>query len=169
MISLDIKVYDKNFVSIKDLSNDLNISDAKWNRLFELLTKVFKGFYFFGNRIWTNSDELDQTLDYLSEEILIDQNKDHSKILFHVKESFLIYNRKLVSQVWDYYEYPCFIFLGENENEQILIQEFKNNLFYDDIVEKAEDIIIMYRSFEPDVLWIKSDINVAEIIESVFN
>jgi len=153
MTPLDIKVYNENFVSIKDLSSDLNISHTKWSKLFELLTKVFEGFYFLGSRIWSTSDEYDQTLDYLSDEILIDQGKEHSKILFRLKDSSLMYNRKLASHMWDYYEYPSIIFLGSRENEQILTKE----------------IVVIYRSFEQDVLWIKSNVDVAEIVKNVFS
>ena len=59
MISLDIKVCNESFVSIKDLSGDLNISDTKWNSLFELLARGFESFYFLGNRIWSNTDDYD--------------------------------------------------------------------------------------------------------------
>ena len=169
MTPLDIKIYNENFVSIKDLSGDLNISDAKWNKFFELLTKVFEGFYFLGNRIWSNIDEYDQTLAYLSEKILIDQGKEHSEILFRLKDSSLIYNRRFASRMWDYYEYPSFVFLGSKENEQILTQGYRNKLFHDDVIERLEEIIVIYRSFEQNVLWIKGDINLAEIIKSSFH
>jgi len=169
MTPLDIKVYNENFVSIKDLSSDLNISHTKWSKLFELLTKVFEGFYFLGSRIWSTSDEYDQTLDYLSDEILIDQGKEHSKILFRLKDSSLMYNRKLASHMWDYYEYPSIIFLGSRENEQILTKGYKNKLFHDDMIERIEEIVVIYRSFEQDVLWIKSNVDVAEIVKNVFS
>jgi len=169
MTPLDIKIHNENFVSIKDLSGDLNISDSKWNNLFELLIKVFEGFYFVGNRIWSNIDEYDQTLGYLSEEILIDQGEDYSEILFRLKDSSLIYNRRLASRMWDYYEYPSFVFLGSKENEQILTQGYRSKLLHDDMIERMEEIIVLYRSFEQNVLWIKGDINLTEIIKVSFH
>ena len=78
-----------------------------------------------------------------------------------------MYNRRLVSQMWDYYEYPCFIFLGDKNNEQALIQKNGSNLFYDSAIENIEDVVIMYRSFEQNVLWIKGNITIKEILQSV--
>jgi hypothetical protein len=167
MTSLDVKIYNSNFASIKDLSKDINIGDVQWNSLFEILTKLFDNIYFEGARIWSKVEEFDQTLNYLSEQVLIDTRKNHSKILFRLKNSSILYNRKLASQIWDYYEYPCFIFLGDVNNEQKLIQACEVKPLNDDIIESVEDIVIMYRSFEQNVLWIKSNLDIKEILKSV--
>lgn len=169
MASTDIKFYSENFASIKDLSKDLNISDPQWNRLFDVLSNLFEGIYFLGNRNWSDNKEFDNTLNYLSEELLLDKDKQHSEILFRLKNSFVKFNRRLVSQMWDYYEFPCFIFLGDLSNEANLLQINRSKIFYDDIINNIDDILLLYRSFQQDVLWIKGNVNVKELANMINN
>jgi hypothetical protein len=108
----NIKIHNSTTASIKDLSKDLNISDVYWNNFFESLTKLFDTVYFSGYRRWIKDKEFLQTMSYLSEETFIDDGKDHSEILFPLKASSIMDNRRLASKLWRYYEFPCFIFLG---------------------------------------------------------
>jgi hypothetical protein len=163
---IDVKVYGDHFASIKDSSKDLNISDIQWNGLFELLNKLFDNVYFKGSRIWSERDEFDQTLSYLSEQIFI-RVKDDSEILFRLKNSSIQSNRRLVAQMWEWYEYPCFIFLGDRPSEDLLIKSYEDNRFANDIVENLEDVLVLYRSFEQNVLWIKSSFNIKKILDGI--
>ena len=165
MNNIDVKVYSSHFASIKDFAKDLSISDVLWNGLFESLTKTFDSVYFKGSRIWSKSDEFDQTLNYLSEQIFI-QEKNDSEILFRLKNSSIQSNRRLVAQMWELYEYPSFIFLGERYTEDALVKSYSDNMLHDDIIKNLEDVLILYRSFEPNVLWIKGSVDIKKILDN---
>jgi hypothetical protein len=166
MEHLDVKVYSDHFASIKDFSKDLNISDIQWNGLFELLSKLFDNVYFKGSRVWVKTSEFDQTLNYLSEQMLI-REKNNWEVLFRLKNSPIQFNRRLVAQMWEWYEYPCFIFLGDRASEDLLIKSYENNKLTNDIVENLEDVLVLYRSFEQNVLWIKSSFDIKKILNSI--
>jgi hypothetical protein len=168
MRDIEIKKYNKSFVSVRNLNKDLEISDAQWDRLFEANLKLFDNVYFNGRRIWTMGLDFDDILSYLSDATFFDKRKNESEILFRVKNSSIMYNRRLVSNMWDYYEYPSFIFLEDKSQEEALIKAYKKRTFIDDIIEKTDGLLIMYRSFEQDVIWIKGNVDVCRILETAF-
>lgn len=160
----EIKIHDNATASIKDLSKDLDISDIYWNNLFKSLTALFDNVYFLGFRCWVREEDLDKTIEYLSEEILVDKGNGHADILFRLKISCLMRNRRLVSKMWDYYEFPGFVFLGDSEDEDRLLWAYKNHMFAKEIAEQVDNILIMHREAEFDVLWIHSNIDLKKIM-----
>jgi hypothetical protein len=171
MNSLNIKIYNTNLVSIKDLSKDVDISDFKWNIFFEKFVTLYDAFYFLGSRAWLKPDGFDVTLQHLSESVFLDEGKDHDRVFFQLKSSSLMYNRRMLSKVWLYYEYPSVIFLGDREDEQYLIDMIRsNNLGLSDIiVSNIPNTTIMYRSFEQDVLWMIANLNLKELFGDAFD
>jgi hypothetical protein len=166
---LDIKLYDKHNGSIKDLSKDLDISDTKWNKLFTSWLGLFNLIYFKGYRHYYIDEEFDQTIKYLSDKILINETKKHPTILFQLGKQHLSYNRKLASKLWWYFEFPCFIFLGNEKDEQIITDAYKSKMLDNDIINSVDDIVILYRGGEQNVLWIKSNLNLEILLLPYLN
>lgn len=156
-------IYNKNFASIKDLSKDIEINDPYWNSFFNIFNNLFEKAYFQGHRKWAHDSEYDQAIYYLAEQIFIDKRNHPEEILFSVKDSSLMHNRRLASKIWGYYEYSSLVFLGNKRNEEPLIKAYKNNFLHEDIINHVDDILIIYRSFQPDVLWIRSDSDLNKI------
>lgn len=157
MNDLDIKIHENQVISIKDLSHDLDISESKWNFIFAYLLKEIEVIYFRGHRSQFIDDDFYETINYLSEEILVDKGYDHFSLLFRLKPTNLVFNRTLLSKLWTYYEYPALIFLKDKAEEQNLSTSVESDGYYDDYISLVDGICIVYQSFELNVLWIKGD------------
>ncbi len=152
--NLEAFVYNENRISIKDLSSDLDIGDSKWNFLFDLILKTTHTFYFFGERLEYSDNNHRQSIEFLSETD-IDNIEDHYNVFFKLRPAGLIINRKRLSKLWSYYEYPAIIFLGCHIEEKELRQFFDTKITYEKIVGSIEKVYLIHRNFEPDVLWIE--------------
>jgi len=153
MRGLYVYTHDETSIAIEDLQNDLNISENKWNFIFDFLLKQSDAVYFKGFRFYFKDEDFTSTINYVADEILAYDGKDYFGLLFRLKPSSLIYNRNLVSKLWEYYEYPTLIFLKDQLEENDLIDAFNNGMV---ITEDLESVYIIYRSFQQNVLWVKS-------------
>ena len=144
-----------NQVNIQDLDSDLDISDSKWNFVFEYLLKEAHTVYFEGFRLWVKDNDFLKNVDYLSDEILLDKSS-HNVLLFRLKSSSILLNRSLLSKMWEYYEYPMLIFLKDDAHERKLI-EISNQLplAKDKITESLKEVFTARRAGQPDVLWLE--------------
>jgi len=156
MSSLDFNVYRTNFVSIKDTVHDVDISEGKWDVIFDSLSRNAESIYFYGSRRWVADDDLENLALSLGEEVMIDEDPDHCKLLFRLKPISMMFNRKSLSKIWLYYEYPSIIFLQDKEEEVKLAEILEyDKLYYSDIIEILKGVTLTYQSFEPDVLWLQ--------------
>ena len=114
-------IYNSNRLPIKDLLTDLNISDSKWDFIFDFILKETTCFYFLGERLEYSDNNLSELIISLSE---TDSNikSDYRKTFFKLKAANLMISRKQLSELWVYYEYPAIIFLGDNSEESELNQ-----------------------------------------------
>lgn len=151
---LDIKKHTDSYFSIKDLNHDLDISEHKWSFVYDSILENVTAVYFDGNRLNYSDNELNSTINYLSEKILIDNN-DHWNILLKLKLSSVMFNRKLVSNLWSYYEYPALIFLKDELHENILIKRLENKNMLASICDTIDGAYITYQGIEYDVLWLR--------------
>jgi hypothetical protein len=84
MQNLNINKYDSYNASIKLPGNDLDISDVRLTRLFDSL-KIFENVYFIGNRAYFSDDQVDQTIDFLSEEVFIKNTSKSFRLFCRLK------------------------------------------------------------------------------------
>ncbi|GAB3931292.1 hypothetical protein [Mucilaginibacter myungsuensis] len=161
MRTLDIRIHERAKCSIQDLTKDLDINDLKWDGLFKFLNETFEVSYFWGYREWLPEDKIEKTSDGLFDHIEIDEQH---KLLGTLKEVVFLFNRRQLSELWECYEYPAVVFLAEIANEQELFDQCRSSHYLSDLVANIPDVVILYRSFELDVLWIETNINLKYII-----
>ena len=78
-----------------------------------------------------------------------------------------MHNRKLISKMWHYYEFPSFVFLGDNEDEETLLQAFKNHMYFNDMLSEVDNVLFMYRMGKPDVLWLETNLSVQKMMSFI--
>jgi hypothetical protein len=155
MDGINLKTHNDRKVSIKDLLNNINLSQFKWDFLFNSLFEISDAVYFGGQRLYFKNQEFDETISFLSEKILY---QDNFTILFKLNASGIVVSRNLVSKLWLYYEYPAIFFLKDNNYESELVILYKGNNTYESIIAKTSaNLLVLYQSFEQDVLWIQSN------------
>lgn len=156
---LDLFVHE-NMLTIQDLDNDLDISDSKWDFLFEYLLKEAPEVYFEGWHLDSQYTEeinsnLPANVGYLAEKIFIDKDGHHI-LLFKVKQSAIMLNRGLLNKVWKCYDYPSLIFMRDTLQEERLIKN--NNQKPNRWIKRIsilKSVFIAFRSSQYDVLWVE--------------
>lgn len=150
-----------NRITIKDLNQDLDISDRKWDFVFEYLLSETAIVYFEGFRLWVEDEDFIKNINYLADQVLVN-NRDYFIFLCKIKPGFITINRGLLNTMWEYYEYPSLIFLKDENQEQKLV-EICNQLplAKEKITEALNGVFIARRGGHPDVLWVEksSDVN----------
>lgn len=155
MDNLKIHFHGCNKMAIEDLNKpEVNISDRKWDFLFNFFKDTTA--YFNGFRTDFTDSSFEDTIDSLSEEILVDLGSNHFELFFRFKESSLLYNRNLIYKLWRYYEFPAFVFLVNRSEEPNLVSVRERSFYIPDILTSATKIYIMDRSFEQNVIWLES-------------
>lgn len=152
--SLDIKVYNQNQASIKDVAGELDISNNKWDFLFDFFLKGETAVYFEGFRLDFPDEEFESNLEYLSENILFVED-NFFRILFKVKLSSIALSRGLISKFWNYYDNSSLIFLKNELEEETLIELSEKREYINEYCKVIKSAYIIYKSFELDVLWIE--------------
>jgi len=164
--NLEAHIYNVNRISIRDLIGDLVISDPKWDFIFEFILKDTESFYFLGERLEYSDNNLKPLIDRLSETI-IRVDREYNKIFLKIKPANLVVNRRQLSDLWLYYEYPTIIFLGKSGNEDELIRLCNMSVTYEEIVGSIEGIYLLHRNFQPNVLWIEKSFNMPDINQAL--
>ena len=157
MMSLDIKKHTDYIWSIKDLNHDLDISESKWDFVFNHFFESSEAVYFDGARINFMDDDFLKTVSYVSEEILFDDPDEHFRILLRVKSANLILNRNLLSKLWIYYEQPAIFFLDDTSVECSYVKCYGENYSTIKCLNKIKGYRMLYSLAEQDVLWIRSN------------
>lgn len=155
MGKLDFIFHNDGEISIKDTEHDLDLSDKKWDSLLTLFSNDASSIYFYGMRI-NYREGLEETILYLTEEMLIDE-RGLEFVLLKLKKASVMINRGLLGGLWRHYENPSLIFLKEKESEQLLVNAIKDNRYYKSMLRAVNGLSILYQSFEPEVLWINSN------------
>jgi hypothetical protein len=169
MNSIDFKFHNYNELSIKDLNGDVNLSEQKWNKLIEYFSKNTFCTYFKGYRINYVDTGFFETINLIGEDILIDEGKDHFRLLLRLKPTVFIFNRILLHKFWLYYEFPSIIFLEDETQESILVETIENGWYNEDIIKNVPGTTIFYLGFELNVLWVKSNTDLNLIIPLLKN
>lgn len=157
--NLDICKYNNSLISFKDKISNINIANSKWDFIFNIDKKLV---FFNGFRLLENSGSISKTILQYSKNHL--EIKDEYHLIFmEIDFSNIIINRNGISELWDLYEYPAFIFL-DNENEiECLKKCCVNNVSFEEIAVSLKDVFIIYKSFELDVVWITGNLSQLEI------
>ncbi|MFZ4931104.1 hypothetical protein [Chryseobacterium sp. Mn2064] len=157
---LDLIRHNEDLISIRDMNNDLDISSTKWDEIFDYFSQNTSYIYFQGFRRWIEDDNLMNTINYISEEILVDKEKDHSIILCRLKSNTLIVNKLLLNKLFYYYEYPTIIFTKGIDQQKNLIK-YVNQLPADlfSMFTVMSGIYIASRDSQFDVLWLRKSQN----------
>jgi hypothetical protein len=156
MSSLDIKQHGDHLISIKDLMHDIDISESKWNLMFDDLIKDSEATYFFGNRLNFFDNEYLLLRSHIAEEVFIDQS-NFSKMLIRLKTISWMFNRKQLAKLWQYYEDPAIIILSHKADEVRLIEMSNDKGYYEDIFNTMNSSAVVYQGMESDVLWIRTN------------
>jgi len=154
--------YNVNSLSIKDFRSDIVIADAKWDFIFKFISKNTESFYFLGEKLEYFDKELNSLINDLAE-TQINLCNDLHKIFIKLNARNVILNRKRLSDLWNYYEYPAIIFLGKNKDENELTLLCKRALTYIEIVGSMNGTYVLHRNFEPNVLWLKKSLDTPDI------
>lgn len=164
MESLDIVIHNANTVSIKDLEHNLDIADFKWDKLITLLRVKCESVFFSGFRLSyeTNPQEI---IDYVAEEKLYIENEGEvvEKKLIRIREINVI-NRALLSKLWKAYDEPSLVFFAEKNNERDLVDCMSHYQFGLDILRRVPGIYDLSQSYEADVMWIQSNVGIANLL-----
>jgi hypothetical protein len=155
MSSLDFKVHRTNFVSIKDMTHDLDISEGKWDVIFDALVEKAESIYFYGTRRWVEGADFEDLALSLGEECMIDEGVDHWRLLFRLKPIATMFHRKSLAKLWPCYEYPSIVFLQNKNEEMRLVSMLLGERYFSDIVKVIDGVVFAHQSFEPNVLWIE--------------
>lgn len=155
MKNLDVKIHSNFVISIKDLTGDVNISDKKWDDVISLISDNSECVFFYGIRLNYNED-LENTIGYLAEEILIGGDGKFSIILLRIKEVNVI-NRGLLNKLWKHYDSPGLVFLENIADQSLLVNTIKLNRYYDTLLNAVRGLSLLSQSFEQDVLWLRSN------------
>lgn len=147
-------IYNTNKLSLKDSAKFLDISQKKWNAMFDFFLNRTSSIYFRGSRLEFKSPELSRNIDLLVDGNTLLFDEKYVKIAFKVKIGSVLHGRGLIRDLWNHYEYPCIILLKKelNLNE---FQRLFSARFYEDFFDLIIDGYLIYKSFEPDVLWIE--------------
>lgn len=150
---MEIKNHQNGLASIKD-SSDVNISNSKWDFIF--LDPVLNDckIYFIGWRldfVYKNeiNNKLESLIEDLSCKVFIDKD-NHMKLCLRAREL----DRKILSVLWRFYEYPSLIFLKNESDEAKLINEFETKIKK---IKLTNGFCHLYKMDpESDVIWIDS-------------
>jgi hypothetical protein len=156
MGSLEFKLYRDNYASIQDLSNGLDISDVKWNVIFDALLKDCSVIYFYGFRIDYADSDFENAVLSLAEEFFIDDGAPHFRLLFRLNPIAMMFNRKQLSKLWKYYEDPAIIFLQDGNEETKLFETLLDSHYYSDLIREVKSIMLVYSGVQQNVLWLES-------------
>jgi hypothetical protein len=151
---MDIYHYSNNKISIKDLEGEIDISQRKWDCFFDFILQNTSSVYFWGARLEYMSVGLRNSIDLLVDQNIQEIDKDFFRATFKVKDSCILLGRGLINDVWKHYEYPSIIFL----KKELGVNDFRrlsNAKYYVDIFEFIEGMYLVYKNFEPDVLWVE--------------
>ncbi len=162
MSSLDISHHGKNEISIKDFNHNINIADFKWDKIISLLHEKCDCVFFSGFRLSYETDPK-ETIDYVAEKKLYVEDENLENILISVKEINVI-NRSLLSRLWKAYDEPALIFLADRKNEQNLIDCMSYHQFGLEVFRRVPGIYDLYQSYESDVLWIRSNLDITPLL-----
>lgn len=160
--NLEAHIYNVNRISIRDLAGDLIISDSKWDFIFDFILKDTESFYFLGERLEYSDNNLKTLIDGLSEKF-ISVDHEYNRIFVKLKPANLIVNRRQLSDLWLYYEYPAIIFLGDIKKEEELIRLSNLSVTYEEIVRSIDRVYLLHRNFQPNVLWIEKSFDMPDI------
>jgi len=156
MKGLDINIRNNHEISIMDTNHDLDISESKWDFLINCLLEITEHVYFYGLRLDYYDDNLEKNINFLSEEKLFNKH-DGFRILFRLKPSYLVVNRAVLKNVWDLYESPSIIFLKDINYQNSLQKGLFENIRYIEALKEVGGVCILYKSLQPDVLWLLSN------------
>jgi hypothetical protein len=137
------------------LLHDIDMSESKWNIMFDDLIKDSEATYFFGNKLNFFDNEYLLLRNHIAEEVLIDQSNS-SKTLIRLKPISWMFNRKQLAKLWQYYEDPAIIILSHKAEEATLVAKRDSIHYYEAIINGLNDIAVVYQGMELNVLWIQT-------------
>lgn len=134
---------------MRDMEGDIvDIANSKWDTLFIKCSNISESIYFKGVRAYYESEEISAVLKKYSNSIFSDTS------FGKITASSLLISRNGFSNLWEHYEYPFLFFVGNAVQQKILEQKFKNNWVIEDIMKSLTSSLVIYRSFEQDVIWV---------------
>lgn len=157
---LDIRTHNENLLSIKDTTTSLELTSRKLDRLFEQFISHAESVYFIGLRPSYDSKEVNQLLNTYSCSIL-EQGSNNIDPFRKIIPSCLLAPRNGFNTIWELYEYPFLFFVGKGNSEQTAIESLRNMQTLENTLPIINNTIVVYRSFEQDVIWIQKSNDIA--------
>ncbi|MCW1961282.1 hypothetical protein [Chryseobacterium viscerum] len=152
--SLDLFRYNEDIISIKDMENDLEIKQIKWDDIFKYFSINTSYVYFLGFKRWVENDNLMNTINFISDKILVSIGDDNRIILCKLKIDTLI-NRELINRMFHYYEFPTLIFIKNIEQEAEIVKYTQRLPLGNIPLTNLPYLYTASRESQPDVLWLR--------------
>ena len=110
--------------------------------------------FFKGERAYYDSKEVSLILASYSS-LIVGQDNRKLASLSKIVASCLLVSRNGFKTVWEHYEYPFLFFIGSGTEDNVVIERIRKNTFLEDILQVLTNTLVIYRSFEQDVLWVR--------------
>ncbi len=155
----EVFAIDENRFSLKDLSGRINLAKSSLDGLFTCIIDDAANVYFIGNRLDFLPPDLEIMVNGLADQqIRLSPKQDYSHIAFKVKLSDILVSRSRLNELWECYEYPTLIFVKDKLNSYEFSRLFDAK-YNEDFFVFLESFVIVYKSFELDVLWVEKTID----------
>lgn len=165
MENLDFYLRNINELSIKDLNDEVDIGDSKWNFLFKKITEESHDVYFYGSRLDFKDSDFDATVSYLAHEILDDSGGSCNRLIFTFKPISVEYGRRLMSKLWSYYELPSILFVNNDSMQKQIMEAYFSGYLIQNLGDYLQHFFIIFKGFELDVVLVRSDNDLSEFFK----
>ena len=135
----------------------MDISNNKLDFLFEVVLLIQKIYFFKGDRAIYESEDINSILNSCSSKVISFKKNIY---LSKIKPSCLIISRNSFKTIWDHYEYSMLFFVGARMDENIAIESMENKFFLDEILNSLISTLVIYKSFEENVLWVQKSVDI---------
>lgn len=112
------------------------------------------------------NDDLENTIGYLADEVLIGGDGEFSIIFLKIKDVNII-RRGLLGKLWNQYDDPSLVFLENIADKNLLLNTIKLSRYYHTLLNTVKGLAILSPGFEQDVLWLRSNNQV--LVERINN
>lgn len=148
-----------------DSLHPIDVSESKWDSLFQFLLNNSETVYFYGLRVLVTNEELFNTIGFAAERILINEN--YNRIFFRLKTANVLLNRSLIRTLWLFFETASLVFLIDRDCEDILLKSSSRNILIKDNITQIDGCFFVYQGVESNVLWVESDQDFSNVVSNL--
>ena len=146
--------HNENLISIRVSGPVIDIAKREWDVCFKFFNTIEEA-YFIASKPYDYDNRLNDSLRYNLNEL--SHAVGSSQIFGRINLSNLLINRTNLSRLWKYYEYPAILLAKHKVDTHLLELLYQEERPFSDFVDHLHDVVILYQSFEPNVLWVQKD------------